>query len=220
MKKIQFTPLTAHSRTVLALLLVLTVALAGCQAIRFVLQGLSPVGKERWIPPECEALTEGNKVLVLVFADHSIRYQYELANYDTAVAVAQRIQSQLKGVEVVDPSTVEHFQRANINWINSPLSKIGQQHDADFVLYIELLKFTTDAEASGELLQGRIEANVSLYDASTTSRQLWRGDIRELYPPGSPQAAGLGVSEHIRVETLRLFAENLVNRFHGHYEKI
>ena len=165
-------------------------------------------------------MTEGKKVLILVFADHSIRYQYELASYDTAVAVAERIQSELKGVEVVDPSTVERYQRANINWINLPLSKIGQHHNADFVLYIELLKFTTDAEASGELLQGQIEANVSLYASSTTSQQLWRGNIRTIYPPDGPQAADLGLAERIRTETLRLFAENLVNRFYGHYEKI
>ena len=205
---------------VLLMLLLLSLHLSGCQAIRFLVYGLVPPAKGRWVPAQCEALSKGKRVLVLVYADQAIQYQQDqLARYNTAAFVASELQSKLK-VEVVDPAAVEHFQAADINWANQPLSKIGQRFHADYVLYIELLEFTTAAEESGELLRGRIQTNASLYPTSAVDQQLWQGNVEAVYPPDTPEVADLGVAQRITDETLRLFAEHLVKSFYGHYEPL
>jgi len=205
---------------VLPMLLLLSMHLSGCQAIRFLVFGVAPTGKGQWVPAQCEVLSKGKRVLVLVYADQAIQYQQEqLARYNTAAFAASELQSKLK-VEVVDPAAVEHFQAANINWANQPLSKIGQRFHADYVLYIELLEFTTAAEESGELLRGRIAANASLYPTGTVDQQLWQGNVGAVYPPDNPEVAGLGVAQRISDETLKLFAEHLVKCFYGHYEPL
>jgi len=202
------------------LLLLVGMHLSGCQAIRFLVYGLTPSSKGRWVPAQCEVLSKGKRVLVLVYADQAIQYQQDqLARYNTAAFVASELQSKLK-VDVVDPAAVEQFQAASINWANQPLSKIGQRFHADYMLYIELLEFTTAAEESGELLRGRIAANVSLYPVAEISQQLWQGNVGAVYPPDTPEAADLGVAQRITDETLRLFAEHLVKSFYGHYEPL
>ena len=207
-------------RLVLAVLLVLSVGLAGCQAIRSVLYLFVPASKGPWVAAECEALSEGKIVLILVYADQAVQYQHEqLARYNTAEVVAAEMRSKLE-VDVVDPAVVEQFQAANINWSDQPLSKIGQRHEADFVLYIELVEFSTAAEESGELLRGRMEGRASLHSVKEGPGQLWQSRVRAVYPPNRPEVADIGVAEQIRYQCLRLFAERLVSHFYGHREPL
>ena len=102
-------------RLVVLLLILLPMVLTGCQLVRFIVHKMVPAGKGKLIPAECDALTQGKKVLVLVYADQNIQYQHQqLARFDTAAVLAAELQSKLK-VDVVDPAMVEHFQAANIN---------------------------------------------------------------------------------------------------------
>ncbi|NIA07563.1 MAG: hypothetical protein GWP14_08010 [Actinobacteria bacterium] len=207
------------SRLGLLLLIFSFTGLTGCQAVRFLVHLMVPVGKGEWVPAESEVLTPGKKVLILVYADQSIQYlNQQLARFDTAAAVAAELDSKLE-LDVVDPATVEHFQAANFNWADQPLSRIAQRYRADYILYIELLKFTTSAEQSGELVRGQLEATSSLYSADDVSTQLWQGKVKVVYPD-TPLVADMGVSERIRYETLKLFAERLVKHFYGHYEPL
>ena len=217
---------TSHPKKLLCLSLLCLftgwAALSGCQAFNYLAHKLAPAGKGKWIPPETEALSEGTRVLVLVYVDQAIQYQNnQLARYYTAAAVANELQSKLK-VDVVDPATVEYFQASNINWTDSHPSQIGQRFHADFVLYIELQEFTTTAEQSGELLQGRITGNCGLYNvgksSSDTIRMLWRNQVQSVYPPSMPAVAEIGTLDRIRQATFKLFSEKLVKHFYGHYE--
>jgi len=207
------------SRLILLLLMASLTPLAGCGAIRFIVHKLIPVGKGQWIPAECEVLTSGKKVLILVYADQSIQYMHQqLARFDTAFGVAAELEANLE-VDVVDPAMVEHFQAANINWADWPLARIAQRYHADYILYIELLTFTSLAEESGELVRGQLEADSALYSADDTATQLWQGKVKVVHPD-TPVVADLGVPERIRYETLKRFAERLVKHFYGHHEPL
>ena len=209
----------ALRRLMVLLLILLPMVLTGCQLVRFIVHKMVPVGKGELIPAECDALTQGKKVLVLVYADQNIQYQHQqLARFDTAFAVAAELQSKLK-VDVVDPAMVENFQAANINWADQPLPRIAQRYHADYILYIELLNFTTSAEESGELVRGHLEAAASLYSGQESSTQLWQDKVKAIYPE-TPVVADLGVAERIRFQTLKIFADSLVKRFYDHYEPL
>ena len=201
--------------------LVLSANFCGCGAVSYILHKFAPASKGKWVPAETEALSEGKKVLILVYADEAIQYQHDqLARYRTAAHVAVELQSKLK-VEVIDPSRVEGFQGSHLDWTNSHPSQIGrEQFGADLVLYIELQEFTTAAEESGELLRGRLEGNCSLYstDVASGRSELWHGKVKAIYPPDIPQVAEIGAAERIRDQTLKLFAEGLVRHFYGHHE--
>ena len=207
------------SKWAVVLLSFLLVILTGCQAIRYMVYMLTPAGKGEWIEAKSEALTEGKRVLILVYADESIQYMHQhLARFDTAAVTAKELQSQLK-VDVVDPAVVEHFQEANVDWAEQPLSWIAERYKADYILYIELLTFTTSVEESGELARGQVEGSCSLYSSDHDSSQLWQGKVKALYPK-APVVADLGVTDRIRYETLELFAERLVKNFYGHHEPL
>ena len=202
-------------------LLVLSAGMCGCGALSYVLQMVIPEGKGNWVEAQTEALSEGKKVLILVYADQAIQYQHgQLARYRTAAVVAKEMQSKLK-VDVVDPAIVEQFQASNLNWTDRHPSQIGRErYRADLVLYIELQEFTTAAEESGELLRGSMEGNCTLYSTGGDSErvELWHGKVKAVYPPDIPQMAEMGAAERIRNETIKLFAEGLVKHFYGHYE--
>jgi len=203
-------------------LLALSAGLCGCGAISYVLQMVIPEGKGTWVAAQSEALSEGKKVLILVYADETIQYRHgQLARYYTASIVAKEMQSKLK-VEVVDPAEVEQFQASDLNWTDRHPSQIGRErYDADLVLYIELQEFTTAAEESRELLRGRIAGNCSLFTADKSGSEadlLWQKKVKAVYPPDIPQMAEIGAAERIREETIKLFAEGLVKHFYGHYE--
>ena len=207
--------------TLLALA-VLSVGLSGCSLLRYLAYMVAPEGKGQWVPAETEALTEGKKVLVLVYADENIQYRHDqLARYNTAAAVAEQMESKLK-VDPVEPWAVETFQANHLGWTDLHLTRIGQRFGAEFVLYIELQEFTIQAEESGELLQGRMDANASLYTVDRSnpevSELLWQDKLQVVYPPNHPVVAEMGASDGIRRETYRLFAEKLVKHFYGHYE--
>ena len=205
-------------RLVLPVLVILSVCLSGCQAVRAVMYLFAPADKGQWIPAECEALIEGKRVLTLVYADQAIQYQQgQLARYTTAAVVAAEMKRKLH-VDVVDPAVVEQYQAANINWADQTPVKMGQRYQADFVLYIELVEFSTAVESSGDLLRGRMEAGVSLYSVNEEAQQLWQGDVRVVYPANNPEVADIGVAERIYQRTLELFAERLVKHFYGHQE--
>ena len=204
-------------------LLVLTSGLSGCGAISYFLHKLAPAGKGKWIPAQSEALSEGKKVLILVYADQAIQYQHEqLARYNTASMIAEQMQAELK-VDVVDPAVVEQFQASNLNWTDRHPSQIARErYRADLVLYIELRDFTTAAEESGELLRGRMEGTCSLYTVGKSAAEpvelLWEQKVESVYPPDIPEVANIGAVDRIRYETIKLFAERLVKCFYGHYE--
>ena len=203
-------------------LLVVIVGLCGCGALSYIVHKLAPAGKGKWVAAETEALSEGKKVLILVYADENIQYQHgQLARYRTAAGVAEQMQSKLK-VDVVDPAIVEQFQASDLNWTDRHPSQIGRErYHAELVLYVELQEFTTAAEESGELLRGRIEGNCSLFTAGKSGSEaalLWQKKVKAVYPPDIPQVAEIGAAEWIRDETVKLFAENLVKHFYGHYE--
>ena len=207
------------SRLLVLLLILSFTGLTGCQAIRFLVHKMVPVGKGQYIPPESEALTAGKKVLILVYADQSIQYMHQqLARFDTAAVVAAEMDSKLE-VDVVDPAMVEHFQAANINWADLPLSRIAQPYNADYILYIELLQFTTAAEESGELVRGQLEAASALYASDDVATQLWHGKVKVVHPD-TPVVAELGMPERVRYDTLKIFAERLVKHFYGHHEPL
>ena len=206
-------------RLILLLLILLFPGLTGCGAIRFIVHKMVPAGKGEWIPAECEALTQGKRVLILVYADQAIQYQHQqLARFDTAAVVAAEMRAKLK-VDVVDPAVVENFQAANINWADQPLCQIAQRYHADYVLHIELMNFTTSAEESGELVRGHLQAAAALYSADQTSTQLWQSKVKAIYPD-TPVVASLGAVERIRYATLKLFADRLVKHFYGHHEPL
>lgn len=202
-------------------LVVLISSLCGCGAISYVAHGLAPEGKGKWVPAQNEALSQGKKVLVLVYADENIQYQHgQLARYRTARAVAEQLQSKLK-VVVIDPAAVEKFQASDLNWTARHPSQIGsKQYQVDLVLYVELQEFTTEY-ASKELLKGRIEGNCSLFTARESGSQaelLWQEKVNAVYPPGVPKVAQRGAAQRVRDGTVNLFAENLVKHFYGHHE--
>jgi hypothetical protein len=200
-------------------LVVLIGSLCGCD---YVLHKLAPAGRGKWIPAQSEALSEGKKVLILVYADENIQYQHgQMARYYTAAAVAEQMQSKLK-VVVVDPLIVEKYQASDMSWADIHPSRLGyEKYQADLTLYVELQEFTTAAEDYGELLRGRMEGNCSLFTADQYGSQaelLWQKRVNAVYPPDTPQVAQSGAAERIRAKTVKVFAENLVKNFHGHRE--
>ena len=206
----------------LVILLAVSGVMSGCGALRYLMYIVAPGSQGKWVAAECEAMSEGKLVLVLVYADESIQYRSQvMARYNTSAAVAEELETRLR-VETVDPASVESFQANNLKWTDSNPSTIGRRFGADLVLYIELQEYTTRAEESGELLRGQMKGSAVLYAVpgagDEKTKRLWAGKAKAVYPEDMPEIADIYNEQVIRFRTLGLFSENLVKHFYGHYE--
>ena len=206
----------------LMVLAVVAGSMSGCGVVRYLMYVVAPESGSELVAAECESLTEGKRVLVLVYADESMQYRSNgLARYNTSAAVGKELEERLR-VDVVDASSVEYFQVNNLRWQDEHPSTAGERFGADFVLYVELHEYTTQAEESGELLRGRMKGTAVLFSVAGAEggpvSQLWRGRVGAEYPPDVPAVADMANEQVIRFRTLALFAEDLVKHFYNHRE--
>jgi hypothetical protein len=125
-------------------------------------------------------------------------------------------------VSVVNPLRVMRYQDENPRWYSFPAERLCRDFNADSVLLISLMEFSTRAPGFVHLARGRITAEASLYQAGrpgqeTAEQPAWRSDIiRVVYPEESPLGLPAGDDREIRLQTAKEFADRVVKSFYDH----
>lgn len=129
------------------------------------------------------------KVLVLCSANESIRSEYAAVEFDILEGLIHRLRSH--GItKVVSPNAVagwidEHGGRFD------DLQPLAEHFDAEYVIHIQLAKFTCQEENSPNLLRGLSEGRVHAYkmDGAGAEKRLvevMSSDFNSQYPQGNP----------------------------------
>ncbi len=203
-------------RTRPLLLILLTIA-PGCnwfKPLAFVVQ--PPKQK---VSPEFDKLP-GARVAVLVWTDPSTLFDYPHARFELATYVGDKLTTEMSqrklDVGVVDPRDVEDFlQKRPESQINP--EAVGKAFEADFVIYLEVLRFQIRDPQQPQFLQGRIEASIAVIDPRAEPdrpRRFELTPVKCLYPENQAVVLTADNAPRIREGTYHKFAELVARKFY------
>jgi len=206
-------------RLTLAIALLLGAGLlGGCNIMSYFLYLIAPPAPKKTIKAECDEM-RGGRVAVLVYANMDTLFEYPYTREELGHAVSKQLRENVRGVTVLDPLEVVRYQDANIHWNSLPVDEVGRALKVDYVLYVSLAQFSTRAPGSLDLPQGRIDAQVSVWNPRAASAGeepcLWHKDSVSVIQ--NPDSGGLSTNDRaLRAVTERVFAVKLVKYFYDH----
>ncbi len=180
------------------------------------------VGEHRKkVMPEFDKLHE-SRVAILVWTDPSTLFDYQHARLELATYVSDKLHAEMAqrrlNTTVVDPRDVEDLLQKNVDARVDPQA-VGRAFDADYVIYLEIVKFQIRDPDQPQFLQGRIYASVSVHDIRAAEGQLRRFELTPVecvYPEGAPVLLSATNSPLVREATYRKFAELVARKFYEH----
>ncbi|UCC29198.1 MAG: hypothetical protein JSU86_13460 [Phycisphaerales bacterium] len=173
------------------------------------------------VSPEFDKLA-GRRVAILVWTDPSTLFDYPYARFELATYIGDKLYPEMTrrelDTEVIDPRDVEDFIQKNVNAEIDP-NAVGDAFDADYVVYVEVLKFQFRNPEQPQFLRGEIHASVSVHDVRADPDQLRRYELAPVqcqYPDGAPILMTATNPRLIRQATYRKFAEQVARKFYEH----
>lgn len=106
---------------------------------------------------------EGKRILVVCSTPDAVKTKFPSVDFDLLDGVTRRIK--VRGIKVVDPDDVatwldDHGGRWN------DIAELGEHFHADYVVHMDLSKFTCQEENSPTLLRGQSEGRIHVYRIS------------------------------------------------------
>lgn len=150
--------------------LALTAPHAGCNM--FILAGYL-LGGPPSIEPDFDIKTgkslsaKKRKVLVLCFAPTEVKWDFEAVDRELATHVSHRLNQ--NHIKVIDPQHVHAWLDQNADW-DKP-EEIGSDLEADYVIFIELSKYTLYEENSSNLYRGTADVIVTVYEMDQDAKK-------------------------------------------------
>lgn len=195
-------------------LCVLSAAACGCN----LLTPLIFIGEhKRKVPAEFDKL-QGKRVLVLVWAEPETLFDYPNVRIELMSYAGDKIRAGVKDCDLVDAGRVEDFLERHLQATIDP-QQTGRHFQADFVVYIELLEFQIRDISAPDLLRGRLNASVSVYDLGADPDETSRytlSPVEILCPQNQPMLMSSRNALLIRLQTYEQFAESVARKFYQH----
>jgi len=174
---------------------------------------------KRKVLPEFDKLA-AKRVAVLVWTEPATLFDYQYARLELATYVGDKLQTETTqrqmSTEVVSARDVEEFLQKNIGAEVDPYA-VGRNFNADYVVFVEVLKFQIRDPAEPQLLRGQIEAAVSVHDMRADPGELRRYELAPVactHPEGQPVLLSRMNAPLVREETYRKFAELVARKFY------
>lgn len=204
----------------LAAALGMAAAIAGCNHAAYWLHAFAPPPPMKTVNAECDQLS-GKSVAIVIYADQSVQYEYPTARIELSASLSEELKKHIDDVAVVGWRRIIKYQDSNAEWASMDKAKLGKLFNADFVLYISLVEFALREPGSLNLYQGRITADVSLYQTSAPPSRycIWRGDDIRVVHPQNSHGELLETNRQIQelsYKTVMAFATELGRKFYKH----
>lgn len=191
-------------------------ALSSCRALLYPILATAPK-PTRKVLAEFSKLP-GHRVLILVWADQATLFDYPNIRYELAEYVAYHLKDKLKNLTIVPNREVARYQQTNYHWDSQPPALIGRKFDAELVLHIELLQYTTRAAGTPHLLCGQGRAAITIYDcqAEPPRQRLYHGQAEARYPPSGSLGLLQADDASVHARTLDLLGAAIAAKFYDH----
>jgi len=159
------------------------------------------------------------KVLVICSASDTIRSAYASVDYDILEGVIHRLKTH--GIhKIVSPDAVagwldDHGGRCD------DLQELAEHFHAEYVIHIEVSRFSCTEENSANLLRGQSEGHVRAYhldDGPPTKKllEIMNSDFVSTYPPGNPVSADKKSVTNFQREYIERICLQLAQIFYDH----
>ncbi len=149
---------------------------------------------------------EGHQVLVVCSTPDAIKSEFPSINFDVLDGVTRRLK--VHRIKVVDPDKIstwldDHGGRWN------DISELGEDFHADYIIHMDLAKFTCKEDNSPTLLRGQTEGRVHVYRVSDGPTGKLLSEVMDheftmAYPQGYPVS--------IEKKSSRLFTQEYTDR--------
>ncbi len=186
---------------------------AGCQAIGYGLMSVLPEPVEK-IPAEFNRL-DGKKAAIVVWAPSETMLQFPHMRLEVASQVAYQMKLRLKTTQVVPAAQVADYQDRNLNWDAVPATEIGKQFGADYVVFIELLEYSTREPKTPSLFHGRARASVVVHDVADPTARWSLTPVAAEYPTGYGKLANAD-DMTIHRQMLEILGSQITSKFFEH----
>lgn len=171
------------------------------------------------ILPEFDKLA-GRRVAVLVWTEPATLFDYPYARLELATYLADKLQTETTqrqmGTDVVSPRDVEEFLQKTPGADVDPYA-VGRRFKADYVIFVEVVRFQIRDPQQPQFVQGQLEAGVSVHDMQADPGQTRRIELAPVtctYPPDQPLLLSRVNAPVVREETYRVFAELVARKFY------
>lgn len=165
---------------------------------------------------------QNRRVAVMVWTDPSTLFDYPYARYELASYVRDKLFGEMTrrklAVDLVEADAVEDYLQRNVADRIDPYA-VGEEFDADYVVYLEVLKFQVRDPDQPQFLRGEIHASVAVHDMRADpdeNRRYELTPVRCVYPEGPPILLDATNSPLVREATYRKFAEEVARKFYEH----
>jgi hypothetical protein len=185
----------------------------GCTQLGFALASTMPEPVEE-VPAEFNKL-EGEKVAVVVWAQPETVLQYPHVRLELASQVAYDLQRHLEPIEVVPPQKIADYQESNLNWDAMPPARLGEKFGADFVIFIELLNYSTREPHEPNLFRGRAKASLVVHDVSDPMARWSLTPATAAYPSGARRVTNIDEMT-VHRQLLEILGSRIAVKFYDH----
>ena len=206
--------LTYKSRVLLASVCVLMLLTGGCGKFIYFFW---PFGRTVTVPAEFDGL-KNHRVAVVIFAKETTQFEYPWAVLNLSAMTSARLRAGVKGLTTIDSQKINAYQRKNLHWVAMDKTALGKALKADFVLYVSLVEFSTVEEGYVDLLRGRINGEIKVYDCSKSEDDacVWTCEnIRTQFPKTATVRTAKNEAE-IHSKILIIFSEELARKFYSY----
>jgi hypothetical protein len=185
----------------------------GCNILSYPLAVMASEQTEK-VPAEFSKL-DGKKAVVVVWAQPETMLQFPHMRLELASQVTYQMKQRLKTTEKDPADQVADYQNRNLNWDALPPTQIGKQYEADYVVFIEVLEYSTRDPKTPGLFRGRAKASVVVHDAvDPTARWSLAPAVAE-YPAGHSKVDNAD-DQVIHHQLVEILGSQITVKFYEH----
>jgi hypothetical protein len=159
------------------------------------------------------------RVLILCTASDSVRSKYPSVEFDVLEGVTHRLK--VHGIKkVVSPDSVAGWLDDHGGEVDD-MKALAEHFRADYIVLIELTRFTTREEKSPSLLRGQSEGRVHVYqyhDEPSGKRllEIMGSDFTSTFPEGNPISIDKKSADSFQLEYIERVTLQLAQIFYDH----
>ncbi|MGE3313959.1 MAG: hypothetical protein AB7O26_02505 [Planctomycetaceae bacterium] len=161
---------------------------------------------------------EGRRILVVCSSPDSIKDEFPSVDYDLLDGVTRRLKTH--GIKVVNPDEVAtYLDDHGGRW--EDVGDMGEHFNADFVVHIDLTRFTCREENSPSLLRGQAEGRVHAYriadsPAGQQTSEVMDQEFVSTHPSGYPVSIDKKSAKVFNREYIDRVCTQLAQLFYDH----
>jgi hypothetical protein len=184
----------------------------GCSYIKAAAYFMQPTSEK--INPEFSRL-EGKQVLVYVWTEREIAWDYPKLRLDLAAYLGSYLQKQVPKVRMVDPLQVERYlEQQTTPTVDA--AELGRHFKADVVIHLSVYEFSMRDPQMAHFYRGRIGSSVHVYDMTKAEEpeRIMLQDAKVVVPEQGPVGIENTTEDVIRQQTYDAFTVEVGKKFH------